>query len=490
MLIDLKDLKQKYNMNITGVIHVGAHYGEELPIYHSMGIEDIVLIEPEPRSLAILKNLVEQLDPSGRRIRVLPYALGSQECQLSMFTETHNQGQSNSLLKPKKHLEYYPDIQFDNGDNLMVEVKRMDNLSLNREKYNFLNCDVQGFEKEVLLGAHNSLKNIDYIYLEVNKEELYEGCAMIEDIDRILYDQDFYRAEVSWTQQGWGDALYIRSRPEVNVPLKFRPNHPFEYPKGNKVEFERWFHENTTIADLRGTSRVYLPIFWTAYHVLNNYGGNKQAIAELQEFIDKLPRNKQYFTICQYDDGPLVNFGNLDIMVYGMGGGRIDYPIPLIWDMPPINEEMIRPLTIREHTYNFIGRVTHPVREAIINTPYYGAGSAYVSTNPHEYTEYMSVLGNSVFTMCPRGYGRTSFRIAEALRMGSIPIYITDDKPIIPYNWDFLNYGIIVSSMDEFLHKLPMLSRNYINNLHDISRHIYKKYYTYQSLKKAILSLS
>ena len=29
MLISFKQLKQKYDMNISGVIHIGAHFGQE-----------------------------------------------------------------------------------------------------------------------------------------------------------------------------------------------------------------------------------------------------------------------------------------------------------------------------------------------------------------------------------------------------------------------------------------------------------------------------
>ena len=33
MLIFLDDLVKKYNIKITGIIHIGAHECEELPIY-------------------------------------------------------------------------------------------------------------------------------------------------------------------------------------------------------------------------------------------------------------------------------------------------------------------------------------------------------------------------------------------------------------------------------------------------------------------------
>jgi len=40
---------------------------------------------------------------------------------------------------------------------------------------------------------------------------------------------------------------------------------------------------------------------------------------------------------------------------------------------------------------------------------------------------FRSQLGRSVFALCPRGYGRTSFRLYEAMDLGCIPVYICID---------------------------------------------------------------
>jgi hypothetical protein len=47
-------------------------------------------------------------------------------------------------------------------------------------------------------------------------------------------------------------------------------------------------------------------------------------------------------------------------------------------------------------------------------------------------TLYLNIMSKSRFTLAPRGYGRTSFRLYEALRLGSIPVYIYDE-PWLPY---------------------------------------------------------
>jgi hypothetical protein len=67
--------------------------------------------------------------------------------------------------------------------------------------------DVQGYELNVLKGAVETLKDIDYIWTEVNYEELYNTCALMEDLDAFLEPLGFKRMFNS-DYGGWGDAYY------------------------------------------------------------------------------------------------------------------------------------------------------------------------------------------------------------------------------------------------------------------------------------------
>jgi len=62
---------------------------------------------------------------------------------------------------------------------------------------------------------------------------------------------------------------------------------------------------------------------------------------------------------------------------------------------------------------------------------------------------YDEVMARSVFTLCPAGYGRWSFRFIEALLHGSIPVLLCDDY-VMPFadqfRWD--DYSIVVPERD------------------------------------------
>lgn len=203
MLLNFPDLIKKHSLKITGILQVGAHWGEETSNYLRMGIKPIVLIEPCLPAFGILEEKYG-MHPD---IELFNFACGSYTGEASMFIETANAGQSNSLLKPVNHLKHYPDIKF--RDTELVQVRPLDALPL-PAGINTLVMDVQGGEGHVLLGGRQVLAGMDYVYTEVNADNgnLYEGATGITELDSILYE--FERVETSWTKQGWGDSLYIR----------------------------------------------------------------------------------------------------------------------------------------------------------------------------------------------------------------------------------------------------------------------------------------
>lgn len=208
MLLDLKDLIKKYNLKIQGVIHVGAHYGEEWPLYKQLGIYHKVLFEAHPDNF---KELCNRAIPDN--VWLENVALGAENKMIKMNCETRNQGQSNTLLEPGLCLEQYPDIVY--NSKIDVKMIRLDDYHNDISPMNFLNMDVEGYELEVLKGAKGHLSHIDYIVCEVSSEERYKGQALVGEIDKFLAPFGFDRMETNWGGINWGDAFYVKNRPAV-----------------------------------------------------------------------------------------------------------------------------------------------------------------------------------------------------------------------------------------------------------------------------------
>ena len=208
MLLNINNLSEK----IKGVFHVGAFIGEELSLYQQLRVNNIIFFEPVKHIFNILQRNV------GSAAKTYNIALGNfngkAQINISDFEPKINyyNGASSSLLQPKKHLEAHPNIVFRQTEE--VNVQRLDDFCVTEKvdvtTYNMMNIDVQGYELEVLKGSLNTLQHIKYIITEVNRDQTYENCAQIEEIDEFLSQYNLIRKETCWAGGIWGDALYVR----------------------------------------------------------------------------------------------------------------------------------------------------------------------------------------------------------------------------------------------------------------------------------------
>jgi FkbM family methyltransferase len=206
MLIDFHVMYKKYDMNVTGVIHIGGHIGQEYDIYKQYSsIKDMIFFEPDPDTFKILENKTKD----DKSVVCINNALGPFTCTSQFNRETNNEGQSNSILEPKVHLQQYPNIVF--TDKIDVRVHPLDKYEPG-PTLNMINIDVQGFELMVFMGARTTLSKVDYIYTEINRAEVYENCAHVDDLDWFLAKYKFKRVETTWDGGTWGDALYVKEK--------------------------------------------------------------------------------------------------------------------------------------------------------------------------------------------------------------------------------------------------------------------------------------
>lgn len=494
--VNFAKLARKFAVAIKGVIAVGAHYGQEFADFINAGAKSVVFVEPASAAFKVLSDKFS----GNPQVTLVNAACGDKAGQAELNLSEGNSGQSSSLLQPALHLTEHPEIKFSKTE--LVTVITLDSLPLTPGQHNMLYIDAQGFELKILKGGKKMLQGIDLVYTEINTDEVYKGCAKVEQIDKFL--SDFERVETVMQSKTWGDALYVRVRNMVAVPENFRPHINIDYPPGNKLIFEEWFFEQQAWKKLK-EGRTYLPVFWTSYYVNNQYGKNPKAIAELQKYLDTLDRNKQYYTIVQYDDGILNDISGLDIKVFSMNAKEGEYPLPLIGQnsgnviasaakQSDLKDEIAsggKPLAMTEKKYiaNFIGKATtHPLREKMLQVVKDKPGY-YISTVNHGTGTYRNFIAQSTFTLCPRGYGLTSFRIAEALAYGSIPVYISD-KFVFPHNIDFEKYGVIVreNELDKLPEILAAIKPAQIKEKLAAAAELFEKYFTYIGCETQIVN--
>lgn len=275
----------------------------------------------------------------------------------------------------------------------------------------------------------------------------------------------------------------------VEVPAEFniQAKHPFPYPEDNYNVFEEYFHINFNEQDFR-KERKYLPIYWTGYYVRADYGRDTKRLSALQNFINSLPKDEKYYSIVQYDDSIISDLSNIDIKVFSMSPKTNEYPLPLICPLHQFKFACSKDLKT-----NFIGKITHPIRNKMIETisadkRIVKDGNWYIETRKHSLKDFCQILSRSIFTLCPRGYGPNSFRIMESLQYGSIPVVISDDN-CCPHNIPFDDYALIVNSNE--LHSLYEIINSIDRYTIEEKRYkgdlVFKEYFTYESNKNIIL---
>ena len=246
----------------------------------------------------------------------------------------------------------------------------------------------------------------------------------------------------------------------------------FQYYMQHRIEFD-------------ATGRTLIPIWWTTAY-LNGIN--------LQPYIDTLPKENAYFCVCQHDDA-IKEVLPAGTKVYAAGGNAGGSPIPLI--SSPIPKKYLTPDPRELKLASFVGCVTHDVRKRMIEA--IGDDIAIdIDTRDWSFhvpedamVNFFDKTKTSMFTLCPRGYGAQSFRTAEAIQLGSVPVYIHDDNKWLPFEdritWDEFCVVIHIDDIEE----LPSRLRKFTDYEYDeMRRHgmlYYKNYFTLEGASSTIL---
>lgn len=205
MIVGFDEYKHKYDFsNVVGVIHVGAHHGQEHEEYTNQFGPWTSTHWFEPLS-SVYKVLESRL--GGKfGVKLYNYALGPEESVMSIWEDSENGGQSSSLMKPKECLQEWDHITFTQSTE--VQVRTLDSFGITDS--NMLVIDAQGYELEVLKGSVKTLERMTHVFCEVNLREMYEGCPTMEDISNFLSQYGFVPRENWWTPYNWGDVYWSR----------------------------------------------------------------------------------------------------------------------------------------------------------------------------------------------------------------------------------------------------------------------------------------
>lgn len=169
-LAPLPALMRELGIPPKGVVHVGAHRGQEIPIYREAGFERIVLVEANP-------DIAREIPRDGDDVVVHVAACGRSSTGFATLYVTPNDQQSSILLPAKK-----PVLR-----RVEVLARRLADL---QHDCNVAVVDVQGAELEVMDGA--DLARLDLVILEGSIRSRYVRGADIPSVEK-------YMAKCGWS---------------------------------------------------------------------------------------------------------------------------------------------------------------------------------------------------------------------------------------------------------------------------------------------------
>lgn len=227
------------------------------------------------------------------------------------------------------------------------------------------------------------------------------------------------------------------------VPDKLQPpSQNFNYPSGNsdygvEQDFLEFLKDKNYLTPSPAQADWhYLPVFWTHWHLNHNFA--KKGVNELQTAVSKILTDpNKTFTICQYDDGPVVNLKSTVIFLASRKGSK-GHDIPLLRNN--LRTLFIKPR--KRYLASFIGRLdTHPTRKKMAEV-LEGHNDILISDGDNGQDFFIRQTLRSYIVLCPRGYGGSSFRFFEAMQLGVVPLLINseDTRPFKTFiDWDELS---------------------------------------------------
>ena len=276
----------------------------------------------------------------------------------------------------------------------------------------------------------------------------------------------------------------------LKINKLFQPvTQPFLYPSHNsdygvEQDFFLYLKKNSNyVTDSpKSADFHYLPVYWTRWHLNNNYGTKNLDI--LQEEVQKviLDDNKT-FTICQYDDGPKIDLGKT-IVFLASRKTKKGYDIPLL--CKPHRIPLFKPP--KKYLATFIGRVkNHKLREKML-LELKSRDDIFIYDGIKDENFFVKNILASYICLSPRGYGGSSFRFFEALQLGIVPLLIgdLDTRPFKKYI-DWSKYSLFINNLNNINSLLDSLDIDKLNIMGQEGKKLYKDELVYRKWCKYIL---
>lgn len=332
--------------------------------------------------------------------------------------------------------------------------------------------------------------------------DTHGGCTLL---DRTTFVTD--SAGYAWDAFHWKSEMYCRfgeglekhctellatpkprhTRLSGRETMLFKDRKIPHWPRQNTVPLQIFFWKY--LQEKGGVlKRKYIPVFWDHF----NCNPTDEDYHILRDFLRTLDPDDAYFVIANYLEDKNIELPP-DTLIFSNSGGRNEMEtlgkvaIPLLNNPLPVFNTREN----RVYDMSFIGDYhAHPCRFKMSDSCHSLGTSLLRNTSAITPGGYCHILEKTVFSLCPRGYGVSSYRLYESILAGCIPVYISDCF-WLPYEdkicWD----DFLVKVSLENIPILPDIVYSYtqreITRMQEVIEHISRTYFTNEFLCEYII---
>ncbi len=181
-------IKLLSHFQIQYLLDVGANTGQFAYYTRHTGYKNnIISFEPLTEAFGILGKFASH----DKKWEIVNAAIGDMDGEIEINISENLQSSSILEMMPD-HVKSAPESAYCGKEK--VKIHRLDSIIdgyvPNLEEA-FLKIDTQGFEKNVLLGAEQSLKKLKGLQLELSTKELYKGETLFNEMLDFILQKGF-----------------------------------------------------------------------------------------------------------------------------------------------------------------------------------------------------------------------------------------------------------------------------------------------------------
>tara|TARA_B100000700_G_C15046598_1_gene858259 strand:+ start:1250 stop:1903 length:654 start_codon:yes stop_codon:yes gene_type:complete len=189
---------------VKNILELGARDGEESVRLSQYYNANVYAFECNPNILELCSNTIE----GHENVELIKKAVWHENTEITFHPVINGNYGASSCFKSNNSYPY--ESPFQQTEVKVEAIKLSDWLDDRNLSIDLLCVDLQGAEKNALLGMGEHLNDVKYIITEGQTKPIYHESSMLSEITEILNNYNFILKESKIVNEYFGDFFFIK----------------------------------------------------------------------------------------------------------------------------------------------------------------------------------------------------------------------------------------------------------------------------------------